>query len=85
MELRDIIGLGGVALIVALVEAVKRIMPDLEPRWYPAVAVFWGMVINVGFALSQIGDLKLAIVYGLLAGLVACGLYSGGATVGIRS
>lgn len=84
MNIVDVVGLAGVPVIVGLVELVKKILPDLEPRWHPLVAMIFALLINVGFGVSQVGDLRLAVVYGFAAGLAASGLYSWTATAGIR-
>lgn len=79
--MREVVGLAGVPVIVGLVEAFKLFWPD-EERVYPVVAIGFGLAINVGLAWSMIGDLRLAVVYGVVAGLAAAGLYSGGKAVG---
>lgn len=61
-----------VPIILALVEAVKRIV-DLG-RWTPAVALVFG--VGASF-LFQTGDVTTTIVQGVLLGLTAVGLYSG--------
>lgn len=76
--MEDLIGLTGVPLIVALVEAVKRVFPGLEQRWYPLVALACGEGLNLALALTQGQDWRAALVLGLIAGLAASGLYSGG-------
>ncbi|TAK33757.1 MAG: hypothetical protein EPO21_11795 [Chloroflexota bacterium] len=76
MELQNVAGLAGVPVIVALVEGFKRFYPG-EERVYPLVAIGFGLAINVGLAWTSIGNLRLAIVYGIVAGLAASGLYSG--------
>ena len=80
----DLIGVAGVPLIVALVEAVKRVFPALEPRWYPVVALVWGEALNLALAAAQGRDWRTALVMGLVAALAACGLYSGGKAVAER-
>ena len=79
--MEDLIGLAGVPLIVALVEAVKRVWPDLESRWYPLVALAWGEALNLGLAALLGQDWGRAALLGLVAALAASGLYSGGKAV----
>jgi hypothetical protein len=74
----DLIGLAGAPLVVALVELVKRTCPELEPRWYPLAAVLWGEALNLGLAVTLGQDWRMALLLGLVAGLAASGLYSGG-------
>ncbi len=71
-------GAYGVPVVIALVEAVKMMFPDLPSRWYPAVALatalLWALIAwywGLGAALKD------ALIYGILAGLSAMGLYSG--------
>ena len=44
---QDLIGLAGIPVIVALVELVKLTFPDLPSRWYPLVALAWGLIVNL--------------------------------------
>ena len=76
--LRSIIGLGGVPVILGLIQVFKPFISDT--RWYPIVAIVIGLVINVGAAFS-IGitnrlDVAIAIIAAITAGLAASGLYS---------
>jgi len=63
-----------IALIIGLTEAVKRL--GLEPKWCPLLAVALGIGLNfLGKVLgAATGEL---LVGGIIAGLTACGLYSG--------
>ena len=82
-----LIGLAGAPFIVGLTEWVKRTFPDLEQRWWPSVAILWGLAINFGWALVELYSgmstqgpvvvLAVAVILGLMAGLSAGGLYSG--------
>ncbi len=74
----NLIGLAGVPIIVALVELVKRTVPELGERWWPLLAVAFGEALNLGLAYGTGSDLLTAGVLGLVAGLAASGLYSGG-------
>jgi hypothetical protein len=73
VELKEIIGLAGVPLIIALVEMSKGQVTHKKD--WPLVAVFWGLVLNVGAALAMGTEVAQGIVYGLVAGLAASGLY----------
>lgn len=79
--MEEMIGLAGVPLVVALVEAMKRAWPELEPRWYPLVALFWGVALNLALALMLGYELGPALLLGVVAGLAASGLYSGSKAV----
>lgn len=63
-----------VALIVGVVEALKR-MFGLGKRWTPGIAVLLS-IGAMGLWLYP-GDWKMALFYGIMAGLSAVGLYSG--------
>jgi len=82
MELRELIGLGGVPLIIALVELVKRTIPELPVRFHPALAVFWGIVLNVALAYLLAMNYGPAVLIGVVAGLAAAKLYEYGAARG---
>ncbi|MDP2726561.1 MAG: hypothetical protein Q8P59_03365 [Dehalococcoidia bacterium] len=79
MELGDVIGLAGVPFIAALVQVAKAWVA--EDRYYPLLALAVGLILNIGIALARSGDLPTAVVLGLVAGLAASGLYSGGKTL----
>ena len=70
-ELRALIGLGGVPAIVLLVEITKRTFPRLEARFYPSLALFYGVAINVGLAYIFHLDYGVQTGIGLLAGIAA--------------
>lgn len=79
--MEELMGLAGVPLIVALIEAVKRGFPEVSPRWYPASAIAIGMTVNllgayIGGGADQVAAVN-AMVAGLVADLAAEGLYSG--------
>jgi len=69
-----------VALIVALVELAKQTL-GMESRYAPALAVGLGMLLAVGVQVSQLfpvfGTWFQVLVLGMVAGLLACGIYSG--------
>lgn len=75
----SIVALGGVPLILGLVQLFKPFIKDT--RFYPLIAVAFGLIINliVGWALGI--DWVPAIFNGIVAGLAAGGLYSAGSTI----
>lgn len=83
MELSTLIGLGGVPVVIALVQAVKPFVGD--DRWWPLLAVGFGVAWNVGAALAlgarDGGVLGQAALIGVVIGLAAAGLYSGSRTM----
>ncbi|MCL5074214.1 MAG: hypothetical protein M1136_00970 [Chloroflexi bacterium] len=85
MEMQEFLGLAGVPLIIALVELVKRAFPGLSNRYYPLVSLALGVALNTAIAYHLGTDRLEGAFLGLITGLVASGLYSGGKTVVNRS
>jgi hypothetical protein len=81
MDLHELLGLGGAAVVVALVEAAKLVWPELRPRWYPLLALGCGVLWNAALATLLGVDLGRAAALGVVTGLAASGLYSGGKAV----
>ncbi len=81
--LKSLIGLGGVVVIVGLVQVFKPFVKDT--RYYPLIAIAWGLVINMGAAwgigITARVDWVVAALQSILAGLAASGLYSYGSTL----
>jgi hypothetical protein len=81
--LTSIVALGGVPLILGLVQLFKPFITDT--RYYPLVAMAFGLVINLvaGWALGAnvVTDWITALFNGIIAGLAASGLYSVGSTI----
>jgi len=79
----SIVALGGVPLILGLVQLFKPFITDT--RLYPLLAVGFGLAINLiaGWALgaSVSSDWVTALFNGIIAGLAASGLYSAGSTL----
>ena len=81
--LTSIVALGGVPLILGLVQLFKSFVSDT--RYYPLVAMAFGLAINLiaGWALgaTAVTDWITALLNGIIAGLAASGLYSAGSTI----
>lgn len=63
-------------VIVALTEVVKRVFAlsdEASQRYLPAVNLLFGVIL--GGVFLQTGDIKMNLLFGLLAGLGAGGLY----------
>ena len=79
----SIVALGGVPLILGLVQLFKPFITDT--RYYPLVGLTFGLIINLiaGWALgaSVATDWVTALFNGIIAGLAASGLYSAGSTL----
>ena len=79
----SIVALGGVPLILGLVQLFKPFVTDT--RLYPLIAVGFGLGINLiaGWALGAgvPSDWIIALFNGIIAGLAASGLYSTDSTL----
>ena len=79
----SIVALGGVPLILGLVQLFKPFVTDT--RFYPLLALGFGLAINLvaGWALgaSASSDWVTALFNGIIAGMAAGGLYSAGSTL----
>jgi hypothetical protein len=79
MELQDFVGLAGIPLVIGLVEVVKGF--GLATMWQPVVAIAFGLIINIAIAFSLSTNILLSVLFGLITGLAASGLYSGSKAV----
>jgi high-affinity Fe2+/Pb2+ permease len=79
----SIVALGGVPLILGLVQLFKPFITDT--RFYPLLAVGFGLAINLvaGWALGagEASEWVTALLNGIIAGMAAAGLYSAGSTL----
>lgn len=80
MDLKQLVGAGSVPVLVALVELVKSLFPALDGRFYPTIAVVFGLLFNEALAYLLQADYGVAAVIGLIAGLAAAKLYEYGKT-----
>lgn len=83
MDLDTLLGMGAVPLVVGLVELVKPFLGDSPERrrWYPVVAIAFGMAIQilVQWTVTGISSPAMAAgdaLTGVVVGLAASGLYS---------
>ena len=79
MDLKDFAGLAGVPIVIALVEACKRWVQD--ERWWPPLAIVWGVVLNLALAYILHTEYPTAVVVGVVTGLAGAGLYDSRRTV----
>lgn len=70
----DAYGIAIIPIIVGLIQVVKKF--GLPSKLAPLVSLLLGMI--AGFVYLAPDNPKKAILYGLVAGLSAVGLYSGG-------
>lgn len=75
----ELIGLAGAPVVMALV-AVLRQAITIPDRYTPLLALALGIVWNVGLRAADMTESTYAVaaVLGILSGLAASGLYSGG-------
>jgi hypothetical protein len=70
----DYNGIALIPIITILVDVIKK--AGLPSNFAPLVSLVLGVVF--GFIFDSSGDIKSAIVTGLIMGMSASGLYSGG-------
>ena len=80
-------GIPAGVVVVALVEAIKRLL-KLDGDVAIAVALVVGILVSVGAHLASIspafGEWWQTVVAGLLLGLAACGLFDAGQALKAR-
>ena len=79
----SIVALGGVPLILGLVQLFKPFISDT--RFYPLLALSFGLVINLvaawALGASASSDWVTSLFNGIIAGMAASGLYSASSTL----
>jgi len=67
--------IGSTVLVVAIVEAVKIVVPSLQSRWFPLVALAASAVLGfLSVAIDpELGGLVITV---LVTALTAAGIYS---------
>lgn len=83
LDLNTLLYTGGTGLILALVQVCKRWVTD--DSLYPVLAMGFGIIINIVIAIRTGLDLVTAVFMGIIAGLIACGIYSISGTTGTTS
>lgn len=85
LDLSQFVGPGvGVAVILGIVEMIKRAKQDdqgvdhLPKQIIPLLDVGIGVVFHLALAMQLHTDLGMAVFVGLLTGMMASGVYSGG-------
>jgi len=63
------------AIIIGLIQCLKGF--GMDSKWSPVVAIFLGLILQVGTVLYGETELFLGIINGLALGLAAVGLFSG--------
>ncbi len=83
MEFEALVGVAGVAIVIGLVEVLKRSI-GVADRYTPLASLLCGLLLVVGYKL-QYGVEAAAwfetVVQGVILGLSASGLYSGSTTL----
>ena len=79
IPIQNFVALGGVPIITALVQVTKAWIH--EHRYYPVLAILFGLIINIGvfWAIDSLAraDIVTACFNGIISGLASSGLYSG--------
>lgn len=75
MRLEDFLGLAGVPVVIAAVEAFKRVVPECNQRWYPVVAFVASAIINIPVGWRLGTDPILVGLLTLVVSFAASGLF----------
>jgi len=78
VDIKELVGLAGAPIVQALTELIKNTFPALESRWFPAISLIWGIILNVALAAILTTSIPVAIVVGVATGLLASGLFTWG-------
>jgi hypothetical protein len=79
------VGLGGVPLVMALVALVKTTIPDLPARYFPAVSLVFGIIVNEALAWLLKTDWQVAVLVGVITGLASSGLFAIGKAAEVQA
>ncbi len=74
-DLTPYVGLAGAPLVVALTQLTKLVLPRMRSRWFPLLAVGWGIALNLAIAVEDGAELWFGALLGIAAGLMAVGFY----------
>jgi len=79
MESEALIGLAGAGVVMGLVAAVRQAV-NIPSRFTPILSIGLGIGWNVALRGAELGDAAwgATVILGVLSGLSAAGLYSGG-------
>ena len=82
METEAIVGLAGAGVVMGLVAAVRQAV-NIPARFTPILAIGLGIGWNLALKGAEFGDAGwgATAILGVLSGLSAAGLYSGGKAV----
>lgn len=76
IDIATFVGFGGVPIVMALLQIAKSFIPD--KRYWPLASIVLGVVWCVGVRFVLGGPLEQATIEGILVGLAASGIWSGG-------
>lgn len=76
MDLNQFVGLAGAPLVTKLTEWTKQTFPNMEARWFPSIAVAWGVILSLVLAWILVSDLRAAAVVGVITGLLSSSLFA---------
>ncbi len=78
-DLKNLLYLGSVPIIIALVQVVKQWVTDT--RWYSLASIMFGIVVNLLIGVSSGLNWMTSAFMGIVSGLTASGLYSTNSTL----
>jgi hypothetical protein len=76
IDLSVVVGISGIPIVTALVQLLKLTFPQLDSRWWPALSFGVAVLLNVGAAAVLRSSIETGVIWGVLAGLSASGLYT---------
>lgn len=83
MEIEALIGLAGAGVVMALVAAIRQAVA-IPDRFTPLLAIAMGIAWNAGLKAAEATDdiaWGAIVMLGILSGLAASGLWTGGKAV----
>jgi len=79
MELADYAGLAGIPIVIAIVQVLKGVFPDVDGRYWPLFALPIAVVWTVGLALIlRQPEVLVALAISVIVWVSAMGAFSGG-------
>jgi len=73
--LKSCVGIAGLPVVVIAVQQTKRAVPDWPGYAWPLCSIVWAVLINVIVALALSSDIYVAVVVGVITGILASNAY----------
>lgn len=77
----DVLTMASIPVVMAMVQVIKTMFPAISPRWFPVLSLGFAIASNIFLAAFYAKPFPEAIATGVVVGLTASGLYSGGRTM----